>query len=443
MASDLHSTSKMLFYPTDPIETYRMIGVVCNLQFVDYYSFRNNHHLIEAVGGSLVMSRLISNALDNDVSPVYSVYEHFLISGQYEKIPEFIKIEYPGLYEGKKTNIVDLFAGEGDWLKVWTGFIPSEHRNRITLIANEIEEGRFEKAKKQTDLCYNTSFEELQLPKRFVGMMLFNPPYHSSNNERNARRYLRMILEREYLKEKNHQAYNSDYGSPIIMVLRKDDVEDCLDLICRFFDVRGMYKVNPNEFEKYSQIVVYATAKTPTDTSNAYETGKYQESFRQWKNWLTFPKNFTLKQYEEISRYYINFPNVDLKSIFENFKYVQKKEKYVSSSKSLAWKWLKEKVDIEDNGVKKLTMPRQPKSSELANIIASGYINAEMNEEGTPRHIAIGGVKTVIKTDEKEYNDDEGNVVTESKVTKQSLPYLNVLYADQQGIIKIKELSHE
>ena len=227
------------------------------------------------------------------------------------------------------------------------------------------------------------------------------------------------------------------------MVLRKDDVEDCLDLICRFFDVRGMYKVNPNEFEKYSQIVVYATAKTPTDTSNAYETGKYQESFRQWKNWLTFPKNFTLKQYEEISRYYINFPNVDLKSIFENFKYVQKKEKYVSSSKSLAWKWLKEKVDIEDNGVKKLTMPRQPKSSELANIIASGYINAEMNEEGNPRHIAIGGVKTVIKTDEKEYNDDEGNVVTESKVTKQSLPYLNVLYADQQGIIKIKELSHE
>ena len=74
-------------------------------------------------------------------------------------------------------------------------------------------------------------------------------------------------------------------------------------------------------------------------------------------------------------------------------------------------------------------MPKQPKYNELSNIIASGYINSDFDEEDEFPHVAVGGVKQTVNNVES-YDDDNKK---KEIVYKKAVPYLRILYVDKDN----------
>jgi hypothetical protein len=83
--------------------------------------------------------------------------------------------------EDQSIVVADLFAGEGAWLSLFQRLNKGYLSNRIYLVANELEPGRYQTIldSKLVNKATNMAFEELQLPRHSVSIMLFNPPYTS------------------------------------------------------------------------------------------------------------------------------------------------------------------------------------------------------------------------------------------------------------------------
>jgi len=123
----------------------------------------------------------------------------------------------------------------------------------------------------------------------------------------------------------------------------------------------------------------------------------------------------------------------------ENNKYIEAPETHISKNDSI-WKWVKGITELKDLGEEKLVVPKQLKTGEISNLLAAGKINGEISlENGTGRHVAIGGTKSIEKKEVTSYKDDNGDKITETKVIRMSLPYLNIL-CSENGKLVIKEL---
>jgi len=135
---------------------------------------------------------------------------------------------------------------------------------------------------------------------------------------------------------------------------------------------------------------------------------------------------------------FMNYPYIDYKLAKENHQYIEKSKSYVSKNDG-AWNWIREITELKNLGEEKLTVPKPLKPGEIANILASGMVNGDMDLDGKGKHVVIGGTKKVEKRETNTYKDDNGEKVTETKVIRMSLPYLNILYSEN-GELKIKEL---
>ena len=118
--------------------------------------------------------------------------------------------------------------------------------------------------------------------------------------------------------------------------------------------------------------------------------------------------------------------------------YVEVSNNYISKNDSV-WKWVKDITELKNLGEEKLTVPKPLKLGEIANILASGMINGEIDLDGRGKHVVIGGTKSIEKKEVNSYKDDNGEKITETKIIKMSLPYLNIL-CSENGKLKIKEL---
>ena len=190
MSNTLVAESKLQFYPTSELETYRILPFVGTLSDNGYAKYE-----FDRIASKKDKDIIIDQVLNSHNSFTNAYYSYFLDKQKYDLIKDLFKYEIKSKNKWKIV-VADLFAGEGKWLETFKSFIPLETNNIIT-IANEIEKNRFNKIKKSKyiDECYNSAFEDLELPKRSISIMLFNPPYGESNGERNVRRYLKMILE--------------------------------------------------------------------------------------------------------------------------------------------------------------------------------------------------------------------------------------------------------
>ena len=87
-------------------------------------------------------------------------------------------------------------------------------------------------------------------------------------------------------------------------------------------------------------------------------------------------------------------------------------------------------------------IPKPLKSGELANVIASGRINGDVElEGGLAHHIAVGGVKQLTSQQKVKSTNRQGETESKLETTIQNLPYLNLLINDN-GTLKIKELTN-
>ena len=442
MGNSLVAESKLQFYPTQEIETYRLLGLLGDLQ-IDYIKER---YLKEHVFSKEEYNQLYLQSLDSNVSFRFVIFDKWLKEKKYDLIKSYFTIKFGShSYNNRSENfpitICDPFAGESRWLDTFKSFMPkNDYSGDILLIGNELESNRFNyfKDNPNIDEKYNKSFEELNLPTSSCSLILFNPPYGSQTNGiRNVRWYLQMIIDRKIIYNlPNSKDYKTGY---MVFVIRKDDFIDSLDIICQHFDVlkNAIYKVNPEEYAKYKQYIFIARLKNNSfNLNNVTDAMDYQKHYNDIKIIIESEPEFELNMYDTYRM--MNYPYVDYETAKENNQYVQVSENYISKNDSV-WKWIKDITELKNLGEEKLTIPKPPKPGEIANILASGMVNGDMDLDGKGKHVVIGGTKKVEKRETNTYKDDNGEKITETKIIKMSLPYLNIL-CSENGELKIKEL---
>ena len=439
MGNSLAAEGKLMYYPTDLGEAHRLLGLLGRVE-IDWLK---KNYLKEYYTKEGIYQELAVKALDNQVPIDYVYYDMWLNNKDYDMIKN--NCEY-GLGSNNNHDIVvaDLFAGEGLFLDAFASFLPRKNSsNNYILVANEIEENRHKEIESNPNIydSYNKSFEELNIGKNIVSLMLYNPPYGSTNNTRNVKMYLQMILDRQLIfNPTTSKDYKTGY---IVCIIRKDDFLDSLDILSKNFDIlkNSIYKTNPEEYAKFKQYVFVAHLKRfPYDLSNTMQAMDFTKQYNEVKEIILSEPEFKLSQYNTYQS--MNYPYIDYNTAKENNKYIESPTSHISKNDSI-WKWVKGITELKDLGEEKLVVPKPLKLGEISNLLASGMINGEISlEDGTGKHVAISGTKSIEKKEVSKYKDDSGESYTETKIIKMSLPYLNILCSDN-GKLVIKELGGE
>ena len=434
--NQLHANSQLMYYPTHELETYRMLGLIGGIRIKGDTWDRNImiKDLKEILGDTY--NELSAIALDECIIIDMVLYDYLIKNKQYNRIQKYFKYMVAGLTNSNNSDnkcvnptvtIADLQAGEGDWLNTFTSFIPMVETKPIKLIANELEEERFNKIK--ADYAYCGSFEDLQLPKESISLLLFNPPYGETNGERNVRRYLRMTIERELIVKSGY----------ILMVIREDDAYDICDIFNKYFSAQVIYKTHTEEHEKYKQVVILGIKWfNPLDEKTTMGARDLQHQIETYIKRLDEVSEFKPSFYNNAIH---NLPTVDIELLMENLEYIQSDNIIISQNDGV-WSHIRDLTELKDLGEENLVLPKSPKSGEISNLLASGYINGVMDVEGKGNHIVVGGVRPIKKEEVNKYKNDSGEMVTEKKIVRYSKPYLNILISEN-GKYKIKQLGED
>jgi len=431
-----------MYFPTEKYETYRLLAILGDLQ-LDYIKERyiREYQIIPKEE----YNELFILSADNNVAMRFVIFDKWLKEEKYDLIKEYFTIRFGSdSYNNRKENfpitICDPFAGEARWLDCFKSFIKkNDYSGDIFLIGNELEFNRFNyfKDNPNIDEKHNKSFEELNLPKNSLSLILFNCPYGETNKIRNVKNYLIQTLEKQILyNPQNSKDYKTGY---MVFVIRKDDFIDSLDVICQHFDIlkNAIYKVNAEEYAKYKQYIFIARLKNnPFNLSNVTDAMDYQKHYNDIKRIIESEPEFELSMYDTYRM--MNYPYVDYETAKENNQYIEISENYISKNDSV-WNWVKDITELKNLGEEKLTVPKPLKPGEISNILASGMVNGDMDLDGKGKHVVIGGTKKVEKKEVNSYKDENGEKITETKIIKMSLPYLNIL-CSENGELKIKEL---
>ena len=218
------------------------------------------------------------------------------------------------------------------------------------------------------------------MPKECI-LLLFNPPYGTTNGIRNVRHYLQMTLDRQLIAPRGN----------IIMVIREDDARDIVDIMARNCYIHVMYKTHKEEYDKYKQIVLIAEVyREPLDETNPIYAKSIQLNAEKYLERLDNIKEFSPRYYFSGVR---SLQSVDIELLIENFKYVTG-DKIIISKPDSVWKHIKDLTELKDMGTEKLVLPKSPKQGEIANLLASGQINGTMSIECEGKiheHIVVGG----------------------------------------------------
>lgn len=413
MGATIYSDSKLQYYPTDTVTTTQVA-----LTLSDYVNVKEEYK--------------------NDIDEVRKKVEYSLKNA----LPEISrnKLLNKGLeYELSGKVVADLFCGKGEWLNLFKNNVVKKdfYKDNI-LIGNELDENRYKEMKETYDIDYtfNKPFEDLQLPKYIVDIMLFNPPYGEYNGVRNAKKYLQMIFDRELMS----------VNSAIVLVLNETDMRDCQSLVARYLEKLTMFKVNQEEFEKFGQYVLIGLVKEkPYDLNNLQDVANYKEEFAKVGSLIDYIANEKI-EFDICNLFYYNYKissSVDM--VHKEF--VDYQETKITgdkiSYKDKAYKWLMNMTLVESLAEKTIDVPKPLKTGEIANIISSGKINGEISlDNGEAKHIVVGGVKTVTTNEIIETKNKKGELENKLVTTKTSVPYLNILI-NNNGKAEIKELKSE
>lgn len=440
--SNLMGDTKLNFYPTHTYEIYRILGTLGRISI----GISEREELKQYLGKDKY-NKIMVKAMDNDINPIDMLYDYILDVGDIDALRRYFNVSFG--YSGNQTfTIADMFAGEGEWLKMFkTTILPEEISQgiyssaRLHLIANELESNRFEKvdSNEYIDEAYNKAFEDFNdIPEGSISLMLYNPPYGETNGIRNVKHYLQMILNKKLIF--NSKGTGVNCNGKIVMVVRKDDLLDSLPLIVRYFEVDKdhLYKVHEEEYNKYKQFVVHASLRTDCyDYTILDDSIKIQNEVQELTDIINKDPEFDPRMYN-MSIY--NIPEVPYYEMIKNYKVVQESSYVISDLNNDNWGWIKEITGIETMDETRIKKPLAPKSGELANIIASGMINGEMEIDGKGKHIVAGGMKQKVYEENITEETSDGSEQLVKKKMLYSEPYLNILI-NENGKAKIKELS--
>jgi len=167
----------------------------------------------------------------------------------------------------------------------------------------------------------------------------------------------------------------------------------------------------------------------------------YQKEVDKVRNIINSEPEFSISNY--YTNRLVHLQPVEWNTLKDNMNFLSSPYEKVSKKDSV-YNWVKELTYLKDLSCQKLKVPKTLKESEIAQVLASGYINGEMqltDKDGTTqgKHIVVGGTKIDIQKTQEKKKNDKGESITENKVIKMSKPYLNIL-CNVNGKLKIKQL---
>lgn len=400
----MDTKSKLDYFPTNFQFQYG------SLQFVMPLSLNSNikgstKKWVEKYCGNIVTGTM------SDINKVQEqkLYRKLVNMGRFDIINDCFFAE-SSVYSANRIVIADLFAGEGEWLSLYKKMI--NNRNAY-IIANEIEENRFEKIKeKKFNMITNKGYEELvEIPEECINICLFNPPYGEVEGVRNVKRFFDMMIEDNYLEKGECR---------VVFALREDDTMAILDDIVKYFNinVESVFRHNGNEYDKLKQICFVASRR---EVNLDLNLRSFQSEARRVKEYF---EKAIKRTYEELTLennkgFYKALPlyGNDIHLKLDNLKVKTNPELYLSDLNEV-WSKIEQSLTIETFSGKTVKLPNEPDTfGAIANLISSGLINGEIDGEH-PHCLAAGITECTSNT-----IDDEGNIVT----TKKMLPFCSIL----------------
>lgn len=430
-----------MFYPTDQTEIIRMLGIIG-----DVYIPPQNKDLLRSELGEEYNNLMFAAMNSNIRSSDKYIFHTLLESNRIDLIQKYFAVQY-GYSSNQTFSILDPFAGEAKWLEMFkTAINTTDYRpsGNIHLIANELEVNRYSNIKNNIhiDESYNKPFEEFNdLPRGSVSMLLYNPPYGSSNGIRNVKHYLQMVIDEKLIFNSKGNNSHKNNGQ-MIMVIRKDDLLDSLPLILKHFTIQSdlLCKVNPDEYARYKQYVVYCTLRdNPLSDSNVNEALKLQQEVSEVSAIVNSNPEFEPQMYEQYNKY--KWADVPYHEMKKNYEMVNEETFEQSNVNNDNWNWIREMTEVKDVASERIVKALAPKTGELSNLIASGMINGHMQmKDGTGEHVVAGGIKKQLREEVEKEENSKGEMVTVKKKILYSEPYLNILVSEN-GKAKIIELN--
>ena len=184
-----------------------------------------------------------------------------------------------------------------------------------------------------------------------------------------------------------------------------------------------LYKFNDSEYEKYQQFACILKIEN-RDQGNDYVLRRLSEKFRYLS---VIKEEYGFQNTTVINS--LRFFIYAIETTKNNFKeyivsnMIYEDNKIHSNVNDVLWKNLKRETSAPSVEINKIIMPKMPKYNELSNIIASGYINSDFDEQDIIPHVAVGGVRQVVDNVEV-YDDSKQKEI----VYKKAVPYLRILY---------------
>lgn len=327
-------------------------------------------------------------------------YFKLIDMGRFDIIDEVFRAKLKFSTNNEKLVIADLFAGEGEWLNLFKKMC---YYSQTYIVGNEIELNRFKECKKKKiHLSMNYAFEELynKIPREFVNIMLFNPPYGETDGERNVKRFFNMMIKNNYLSK----------GAKVVFVLNEADVLLIYNEIDKYFDLSLPIRLSNNESDRLKQICFIGELTNKKDRgNNNYNAQEFVE--------LSKTSLELYKKRSRINEYQYYFYK-DINSYFDSMKVFNNPEMYLSNVDSECWSNIMHQLTIDTFQGKKIKLAEKPKDiGAAANLISSGLINGEI--EGKHEHCIAAGISEQTI---KRVNED-GDI----EVIKKSMPFLSVL----------------
>jgi len=267
--------------------------------------------------------------------------------------------------------------------------------------------------------------------------MLYNPPYTNIGGERSAVLYLRQVIDREMLAMPGSLA-----NAAMIAVIRDTDLLKCVPIIAREFDLVYCHRTANQEYRQFACLLLKKDARYQSAIAAAAQLqhdidamlARINECGAYDQDWFV----------RGITQTYWYSP-IDYKSAKRNYSFAQIEKRVEPDSNDKPWQFFREMTRLTDETKLRITMPRPPKIGEIANLLAAGQLNSEMDLSGGAAHVVIGGAKIVETVQHSEYegkNKNEECVI----IIKKHEPFLNLLVVDQDGkpeIIQLGENAEE
>ena len=434
MNREMLSSAKLQFYPTDEYETWRILGILGDLR-IDVRKEGTYRDLLTSF-----MSEGKNLSIENYKIMDYartSLYYYLLEKEKYQEIEQLFSVDFPvsriaGMGEPQPVIISDLFAGKGKWLSLFKQM--ASDKSSVYLIANELEKNRYSviESDLNIDECSNQAFEDYQMPKHVVNIMLFHPPYTTIGGQRSAVLYLKMIIERQLMITSKYLE-----KSYMALILQEDDLEKCVPLLTRNFEIIACYRA-ANQTHK--QFVCIATTRQNPLSESISDAAKHISAMEHLTEMIKRNNEFSIVTALET---YPRFEQVDYKKAKSDLEYSMNEVRVESNPDDKPWQFLREITSFRDETKLDIVMPRPPKIGEIANLLAAGQLNSVIETPyGSANHVVIGGSKireTVLHQEYERKGETEDSVI----IIKKHEPYLNILVVNQEGAPQIIELTEQ